>query len=106
MIQARNRTSFPLEPFACLRLGGYVFGQDLDGDYSIEPRISGPVDLTHSARAKCGDDFVWPKPGVRRERHNCSVQCTASPGWPGNGMNDSQGNGIGRAPACPGSRRS
>jgi hypothetical protein len=87
MVQAGDRASFPLEALTRLGLGGDVFGQDLDSDHSIEPRVSGPVDRTHSARTECGDDFVRTQPGVRRERHNCSVQCTASPGWSGNGMN-------------------
>jgi len=37
VVQAGNCTSLPLEALARLRLGAYVFGQDLDGDRAIEP---------------------------------------------------------------------
>jgi hypothetical protein len=37
VVQAGNRSSFVLEPLTCLGFGGYVFGQDLDGDCAIEP---------------------------------------------------------------------
>jgi hypothetical protein len=52
VVQAGNRAGFPLETLTRLGLGGYVFWQDLDGDHSIEPGVSGPVDLAHSARTE------------------------------------------------------
>jgi hypothetical protein len=34
--------------------------QNLDGDNSIEARITGFVNLAHSTRADSGEDFVRP----------------------------------------------
>jgi hypothetical protein len=83
VVQAGNRTSFPLESFTCLGLGGDVLRQDFDGDRAIEARVSGPVHFAHATGTKRGDDFIRPKPSMRRERHDCSVQVYRFTGFVG-----------------------
>ena len=57
------------EPLAALRIRGGDIGQDLQRDLALEPRITRPIDLAHSADAKQRHDFVRTKPGARAKRH-------------------------------------
>ncbi len=41
----------------------------LQGDLPVQPRVPGPIDLTHPARAERGSDLVWPEAVAGRECH-------------------------------------
>jgi len=45
------------------------FRQKLERDIALEPRVARPVDLSHAARSKRGDDLVRPDAKTRTERH-------------------------------------
>ena len=45
------------------------FGQDLDGDLAVEPRVPGPIDLPHPARAQRREDLVGAEAVPGGERH-------------------------------------
>jgi len=59
VVQLRDRFGLALE--ACLAFGALceVFGEDLDGYGPVEAGVGGLVDLTHTALADWGEDFVW-----------------------------------------------
>jgi hypothetical protein len=50
MIQRRDDFRFALEPRHSFRVSHERFGQDLDSDVAIEPRIARPIHFAHSAR--------------------------------------------------------
>ena len=50
MIQRGQGPGFALEPLQSIRVGGKGFGKDLDGDLSVQARVSTPEDLPHTAR--------------------------------------------------------
>jgi hypothetical protein len=52
MVQRGSDTRLALEA-----LGELLFG-NLDGDLTVQPRISRGVDLAHTAAAQCGKDLV------------------------------------------------
>jgi hypothetical protein len=64
MIQLRDRPRLAVEPFAKLRVGGQRFGQDLDRDDAIEPRIASLIDLAHAARSDGGENLVRAEAGT------------------------------------------
>ena len=58
MVQCRGRLGFALETAECLRVFGYVVGQELEGHKAIELHVLGLVDHTHPAAAQLLDDAV------------------------------------------------
>ena len=58
MAQSGDGAGLALETIPALGIFGEVFGEDLDGDDSIQSRITGFVDFTHPARAQWREDFV------------------------------------------------
>jgi hypothetical protein len=58
MIQRGNGPSLALEPLLQFGMAGDMSGERLDGDGSIEARVSGFVDLAHAARAERRLDLV------------------------------------------------
>ena len=52
---------------AHLGLGRQVLGQHLDRHLAAEPRVAGPVDLAHAARAERPDDLVGSETCLRGE---------------------------------------
>ena len=64
-----------LEADAALGARAHAFGQHLDRDVTVQPRIGGAIDLAHPARAEERDDLVRADSGSRNQRHEC---CTLS----------------------------
>ena len=64
MIQRRECPGFALEPRHALGVGREQLGKNLDRDVAIELRVARPIDITHSARANGGEDFIWAEPGA------------------------------------------
>ena len=58
MIQRSSGFRFNFETLQTLGIGREKFRQYLDRDIAVQPRISGPIDLTHAASAKRTEDFV------------------------------------------------
>ena len=58
MIQCRGSLGFALKAAECLRVFGYLVGQELEGDKATELDILGLVDHTHPAAAQLLDDAV------------------------------------------------
>ena len=58
VIECGDRARFAMEPGQPVAIGRQVRGQDLQGDIAAEPGVFGPIDLTHSAGADRGKDFV------------------------------------------------
>jgi hypothetical protein len=46
-----------------------MFGENLDGNRSVQPRISRPVHFTHPSRANRREDFMWTEQLSGLERH-------------------------------------
>jgi hypothetical protein len=63
MVQSGGGAGFLLKPIQTFRILGKLGRQDLDRDFTSEPRIPRPIDFTHPARTKGSDDLVRPKPG-------------------------------------------
>jgi hypothetical protein len=55
VVQRGNGQRFTREPMPVI---GIVGLEDFEGDVALEPRVVGPVDLTHATGAKQGNDFV------------------------------------------------
>ncbi len=62
--QPRNRPRFAFEPRSRFGLIRQVVEQNLDRDSSIEARIAGLEDLSHSAGADERQDLVVPQAGA------------------------------------------
>jgi hypothetical protein len=64
VIQCRGSFGFALKTGECLRVFGYVLGQELEGNKATELHVFGFVNHTHSAAAQFLDDpeceMVWP----------------------------------------------
>jgi hypothetical protein len=58
MIQRRGSLGFALKAAECLRVFGYVIGQELDGNKPAKLDIFGFVDHTHAAATELLDDAV------------------------------------------------
>jgi hypothetical protein len=58
MIQRRQRFRFTLEPRQPFRIAAEFFRQRLDRHFPLQFRITGTVDLTHSAFAEQRQNFV------------------------------------------------
>ena len=58
MIQGRERLRFPPKPREAIWIGGERVGQDLDRNFSIQLRVSRPVDFTHATGAERRQDLV------------------------------------------------
>ena len=69
VVEGGNRARLTFEALAKLGALRDVRGQNLDGDRTIEPRVSGLVDFTHSAGADRRDHLVVAKTCAALERH-------------------------------------
>ena len=52
MVQGGDRPRFVFESMQAIRVVGYRFGENLDGDGAIQSRVTGFVDLAHPTRAE------------------------------------------------------
>ena len=66
---------FLLEAAQALRVGRCRLGEDLDGDFSPEPRVPGAVDLAHAAGPERPADLVGAETIPRLQRHGSGSQC-------------------------------
>src|SRR5476651_2357816 len=73
MVQRREQLRFTLEPRDLLLVIEEIFGQDLDRDFSSKSRVSGFVDLSHSARAKRREDLVRAELRAGGESHRTGL---------------------------------
>ena len=64
--QGGERLGFAFEARQPLRVCGEEFGEDLDGDVAIEPRVARAIDLAHTTGAKGRDNGVRTKAGPGR----------------------------------------
>ena len=58
MVQRGHGARFAFEAGAQIFAFGDVFGQNLDGDGAVEPRVAGFVHFAHASGAERGEDFV------------------------------------------------
>src|SRR2546426_6131905 len=58
MVQGGRCLRLASETGECLRVSGYFFGQELEGDKTVEAAILGFVDHTHPPAAELLDDAV------------------------------------------------
>src|SRR5438876_10468299 len=56
MIQSRRRLRLALEAGQCLRVSGDFFGQKLEGNEAMQPRVLGFIHHTHTAAPELLDD--------------------------------------------------
>ena len=61
MVQRGCGAGFLLEAAQAIGVGGQRLGQDLDGDFAVQPGVVGAINFAHSARAKRGADFILPE---------------------------------------------
>src|SRR4029450_4784032 len=67
VIERRQQLCFALEPRTPVGVARESRRQNLDGDIPFQLRVKGTVDLTHSACANQGDDFVRSEAGTVHE---------------------------------------
>ena len=72
MVQAGDGAGLALEALAACGVGGEECGQHLDGDGTVQPRVLGPVHLTHTAGPDRGGDLVGTQTGSGGEGHKLS----------------------------------
>ena len=58
MVQRGGRARFLLEALHAIRVGGDGRGEDLEGDFTIQPRIARAKHFAHPAGANRAEDFV------------------------------------------------
>src|SRR5580698_7921818 len=58
MVQGGSGLGLTLKPAEGLRIFGYVFGKEFQGDEAVQPRVFGFVDNTHSATTQAFNDAV------------------------------------------------
>ena len=69
VVQAGDHSGFAFEPLARLRAVQNPVRQHLHRNSSVEPNITGPIDLTHAARAERGLDLVPAQASTRDNGH-------------------------------------
>src|ERR1700730_9728870 len=69
MIQCCNRLRLLLKATQSLWIAGEGCREHLDCDFAVEPRITRPIHLTHSASAQRGENFIWTEFSTRDKRH-------------------------------------
>lgn len=62
-------SGFLFEAGAPVGVGRELLWKDLDSHLTPEPRILGPIDLTHAAGGERRDDLIGPKAGPGGECH-------------------------------------
>jgi hypothetical protein len=68
MIESCDGLRFTFEPLSQFR-AGCMFGKNLDGNRSIQPRVSRPVHFSHSPRADLREDFMGTEQLSGLEHH-------------------------------------
>ena len=68
MIDSGSRASFSQESFARRLISRHVAGQDFDGHFSVERRISGEQHYSHATASGNAKDFIITQPAnlIRR----------------------------------------
>ena len=69
MVQRCGGAGFLLEAAQAVGVRGQRFGQDLDGDFAVEPGVVGAVDFAHSTSAKWRADFILAEDRSGSEWH-------------------------------------
>lgn len=69
MIEHARGPGFLLEAAHAVGVSGECRGQNLDRDLAAEPRIPGPIYLTHPASAERREDLVRTKASSRSQAH-------------------------------------
>jgi hypothetical protein len=69
VIEGARRLRLLLEAVQPLGIRGVESGKDLDRDLALQPRVPGPVDLSHPPRAQRCQDLVGPEARAGREPH-------------------------------------
>jgi hypothetical protein len=69
MVQAGDGFCFALESLAQFRAIGEVSGQNFDRNNSIEARVAGFINFSHSARTNRGENFVRAEPSSGAHTH-------------------------------------
>jgi hypothetical protein len=74
MIERRQHLGFALEACQTVRVLGERFGQDLDGYFSVELGVLGPIHLAHTARADGREDLVGAELRSNSHAHGSLVE--------------------------------
>ena len=69
MCELRDRARFAVESGAKFCVPRQYFGQNLQSDGAIEPRIARAIDLAHATRPEWSNDLVRAQADAGRERH-------------------------------------
>lgn len=69
MRQSRDALCLALKARAAVGISGEVIGKDFDRDRAIEASIPCFLDFPHAPGADQTEDFVWPEPRARAQRH-------------------------------------
>ena len=70
IVQCRQRPGLALETSQALRIRCHAGRQDLDRHVAIEARVTGAIDLAHSAASNQLDDVVRPDARATRQAHS------------------------------------
>jgi hypothetical protein len=79
MIQRGENFSLALEPGEAIGIVNEQVGQNLQGDIAIQLRIAGSVDLTHTAFADQGGDFIRTEARARSQSQENGEIIRAAP---------------------------
>lgn len=61
VIERSRSFGFDFKSGQSIGVGGDKFGQNLDGDVAVQPRVAGPVDLAHTTRTQWRENLILPK---------------------------------------------
>src|ERR1700745_3292633 len=87
VIEGRGGPSFSLETFQCLWIGGYVGGQEFEGDGASEFDVFGLIDDAHATAAEFVDDAVVGDGLANHAGSRPELRWYGGPGWKSKGRN-------------------
>ena len=82
--ELRDGAGFALEALAQFRVSRRVFGENFDGDFTVQASVVGAIDFAHTAGTKSGDDLVRAQARSGCQCHCGWLQCPAiivGQGW-------------------------
>ena len=78
MVHRGENTRLALEPRDSLRITRHFFGQGFDGDFTLELRVAGKVDLAHTPRTKRRKNFENAKSCLGCQTHRFCLVASAA----------------------------
>src|SRR3990172_8377257 len=82
MVERRQQPGFALESGQPFWFTGKNFGQNFQGDFALQARVSRAIDLAHAASADQGQHLVLSQESPWRNGHVSDLSSAAKLHWP------------------------